>query len=95
MIYFPWPGEFELWLRDNRAGSDQFGRREVWRFGQKQPGGAIIPPGLVHAYRNIGGVDGLSLNLPDDLYQGTGKQSPVYEIRHERDLGTPFQVPPV
>jgi dTDP-4-dehydrorhamnose 3,5-epimerase len=43
----------------------------------------IIPPGVVHAYRNVGSEPGLVFNCPNRLYRGPGKKEPVDEIRHE------------
>ena len=43
----------------------------------------IVPPGVVHAYENIGEQDAFILNFPDKLYAGKGKKEPVDEIRHE------------
>ena len=42
-----------------------------------------VPPGVVHAYRNVGSSDAFVLNFPDKLYAGWGKKEPVDEIRHE------------
>jgi dTDP-4-dehydrorhamnose 3,5-epimerase len=39
----------------------------------------------VHAYKNIGGRDGLVINCPDRLYAGRGRREPVDEIRWEDD----------
>jgi len=44
----------------------------------------------VHAYKNIGGEDGIVFNAPNRLYAGAGKRSPVDEIRHEEETGSPF-----
>jgi dTDP-4-dehydrorhamnose 3,5-epimerase len=42
-----------------------------------------VPPGVVHAYRNVGDDDAFVLNFPDRLYAGKNKAEPVDEIRHE------------
>jgi dTDP-4-dehydrorhamnose 3,5-epimerase len=52
----------------------------------------IIPKGVVHAYRNIGASQGMVLNFPNRLYAGTGKKSPVDEIRHEVEANSPFRL---
>jgi dTDP-4-dehydrorhamnose 3,5-epimerase len=44
----------------------------------------------VHAYKNIGSADGIVFNAPNMLYAGEGKRSPVDEIRHEEEYGSPF-----
>jgi dTDP-4-dehydrorhamnose 3,5-epimerase len=51
-----------------------------------------VPPGVVHAYRNVGGGDAFVVNVPDRLYAGWGKAEPVDEIRHEETPGTPFRM---
>lgn len=79
------PSDFEVTLWDNRAGSPTFGRRETFVLGASCPATIIIPPGVVHAYRNVGKVDGWVLNFPNRLYRGPGRKEPVDEIRHEDD----------
>jgi dTDP-4-dehydrorhamnose 3,5-epimerase len=51
-----------------------------------------VPPGIVHAYKNIDSNDGLVINLPDRLYGGRGKTEPVDEVRYEDDLSSPFRI---
>lgn len=52
--------------------------------GADTPLSLIVPPGVVHAYRNLSRTEqGLVLNYPDRLYAGTGRRDPVDEIRHE------------
>jgi dTDP-4-dehydrorhamnose 3,5-epimerase len=43
----------------------------------------VVPPGVVHGYKNISDRDGMVLNYPDKLYKGWGKKEEVDEIRHE------------
>jgi dTDP-4-dehydrorhamnose 3,5-epimerase len=50
----------------------------------------IVPPGVVHAYKNVGIENGLVFNAPDRLYAGEGKKSPVDEVRHEEVEDSPF-----
>jgi dTDP-4-dehydrorhamnose 3,5-epimerase len=58
--------------------------------GGDNPTVVTIPPGVVHAYHNVGAVPGWVINAPNRLYRGHGKQSPVDEIRHEDEPNTPF-----
>lgn len=51
----------------------------------------VIPPGVVHGYRNISGEDALVINLPNRLYRGEGKAEDVDEIRHEDDPDSPYR----
>jgi dTDP-4-dehydrorhamnose 3,5-epimerase len=81
---FPGPGTFRIVLWDNRSGSATRGRRMVLTAGADNPLSVIVPPGVVHGYRNVSGAEkGLVLNYPDRLYAGPGKKGPVDEIRHE------------
>ncbi|MBN2190596.1 MAG: WxcM-like domain-containing protein [Candidatus Aureabacteria bacterium] len=43
----------------------------------------MVPPGVVHGYRNTGRSGGLVLNIPDKLYGGKNRKYAVDEIRHE------------
>jgi dTDP-4-dehydrorhamnose 3,5-epimerase len=52
----------------------------------------IVPPGVVHAYKNTGGVAGWVFNAPNRLYAGPGKREPVDEIRHEDQAGSPYRL---
>ena len=51
--------------------------------GESYPAAIWIPPGIVHAYRNVGEVPGLVFNAPNRLYAGWHRAEPVNEIRHE------------
>ena len=89
---FTGPSDFEVTLWDNRPGSPTFGRRETYVLGAARPATLIIPPGVVHAYRNIGKVEGWAFNFPNRLYKGPGRQEPVDEIRHEDSAESPYKV---
>jgi dTDP-4-dehydrorhamnose 3,5-epimerase len=86
------PSIFRLYLWDSRPQSPTFGVRQVLEGGEGAPLFAIVPPGVVHAYRNVGDRDGLVFNAPDRLYAGEGKKQPVDEIRHEDDPSSPFHL---
>ena len=92
MFCFVGPGEFEVSLWDNRAESPTFGNSQTFRVGEGDPAVLVIPPGVVHAYRNVGKVDAMVINLPNRLYRGKGRSEPVDEIRHEEDAGTAFRL---
>ncbi len=83
-------GAMRLYLWDARAHSPTHGNRLVADVGAANPSLAIIPPGVVHAYRNLGDTDALIVNCPNRLYAGEGKQEPVDEIRHEDLDDSPF-----
>lgn len=84
-------GRFELVLWENRP--DQASKRVVVEVGETNPIFVTVPPGVVHAYRNVGGEDAFVLNFPDRLYAGWGRSKPVDEIRHESDPASPFTMP--
>ena len=84
-------GEFRLYLWDNRQTSSTYREFKIIDTAGL-PTLAIVPPGIVHAYRNIGGNEGLVLNMPDRLFMGEGKTEPVDEIRHEDDPDSPFKI---
>jgi dTDP-4-dehydrorhamnose 3,5-epimerase len=77
------PSDFQLFLWDIRPESPTRGRRTVVVVGESNPMAVWIPPGVVHAYRNVGNLPGLVFNAPNRLYAGWGKKEPVDEIRHE------------
>ena len=74
-------GAFEITLWENREGREHV--KEVIFAGEENPLFLVVPPGVVHGYRNVGQSDALVLNFPDRLYAGHGKKEPVDEIRHE------------
>jgi dTDP-4-dehydrorhamnose 3,5-epimerase len=80
---FMGPSDFKLYLWDIRPDSPTEGRRTIVVVGESNPVAVWIPPGVVHAYRNVGTIPGLVFNSPNRLYAGYGKSEPVDEIRHE------------
>lgn len=86
------PSDFKIYLWDRRPGSPSYGVRQVFYAGLDAPAMVVVPPGVVHAYKNVGIENGLVFNAPDRLYAGQGKMSPVDEIRHEDLEGSPFHL---
>jgi dTDP-4-dehydrorhamnose 3,5-epimerase len=86
------PGDFRVYLWDARPQGPTFGRKMTLVAGQSDPRVVIVPPGVVHAYKNISLVPGLVVNCPSRLYAGQGKKGPIDEIRHEDRPGSPFVV---
>ncbi len=84
------PSNFKVYLWDSRPDSPTCGVRQVIYAGVDSPAMVIVPPGVVHAYRNIGGENGIVFNGPNRLYAGEGKREPVDEIRHEEATGSPY-----
>ena len=86
------PGNFKIYLWDNREHSKSYGKRMILFGGLDNPIAVVIPPGVVHAYRNISRAErGMVLNYPDKLYAGWHKKDPVDEIRHEESEDIFFQ----
>jgi dTDP-4-dehydrorhamnose 3,5-epimerase len=92
LFCFPGPGEFRVVLWDNRPDSPSFGTRQDFRLGESCPAVLIVPPGVVHAYRSVGGGPGFVCNFANRLYGGQGRSEPVDEIRFEDDPDSPFQL---
>lgn len=86
------PGDFELVLWDARPESPTFGVQTRTVCGATNPCAVSIPPGVVHAYRNVSNVPGWVFNGPNRLYAGWGKKEPIDEIRHEHDPDSPYCV---
>ena len=82
-------GTFEVLLWENREGRPGLHERHV--VGEENPAWVLVPPGVVHAYRNVGASDAYVLNFPDRLYAGWGRREPVDEIRHE-EIDSEFKV---
>jgi dTDP-4-dehydrorhamnose 3,5-epimerase len=80
---FVGPGEFLLYLWDTRPNSATRGHRMRVAVGESNRQCVIVPPGVVHAYKNVGPTAGWVFNAANRLYAGLGKQSSVDEIRHE------------
>ena len=91
LFAFVGPGQFRVYLWDNRPDSTTFGQNWRGEFGEAVPARIIVPCGVVHAYRNIGAEDGLVFNAPNRLYRGWGRQDQVDEIRHEEALNPRFK----
>ncbi len=86
------PSTFRLVLWDNRKESATCNNKMSLNVGEDNPKIVIIPPGIVHAYKNIGNKPGLVVNLPNKLYAGWGKKEKVDEIRYEGNTNSPFKV---
>ena len=84
------PGNFKIKLWDNRKESKTYRCCMEIVGGEDNPIRVVVPPRVVHGYRNISKEsDGMVLNYPDKLYRGWGKKEEVDEIRHE-DEGDEF-----
>ncbi len=92
LFCFLGPSNFKLRMWDNRETSETYRRTMTLYVGEDNPKIVIIPPGVVHAYRNTGSGKGIVINCPNRLFAGEGKSQSVDEIRHEDDPATVFQM---
>jgi dTDP-4-dehydrorhamnose 3,5-epimerase len=84
------PGDFKLYLWDIRPDSPSYRRKQAVIVGESNMQGVIIPPGVVHAYKNVSDQPAWVVNLPNRLYKGLGRRDAVDEIRHEDLADSPF-----
>jgi len=89
---FTGTGTFEIHLWDNREHSITYGHRRTFVAGGECPMCVIVPPGVVHGYKNISDAPGLVVNCPDQLFAGWDRSEPVDEIRHEEDDHSLFRI---
>ena len=84
------PGDFAVYLFDNRPESPTYRASFSATFGEQRPAALLLPPRVIHAYRCVSQGAAWVLNMPDKLYAGTGKREPVDEIRHEDHADSVF-----
>ena len=92
LFCFIGPSNFKLRLWDNREQSETYRCVTTLVVGQDNPTSVVIPAGVVHAYQNVGNVDGIVINCPNRLYRGHGRKDEVDEIRHENNGDTIFRM---
>ena len=93
------PGVFRVYLWDARKDSPTLGFKDVKDVGDGNPFALIVPPGVIHAYKNVGPENGIVFNAANALYAGEGRKgwrgpkgTPDYvdEIRHEHIENSPY-----
>lgn len=92
LFCFIGPSNFKLRMWDNREGSETFRCVTTIVVGAGNPSTVLVPAGVVHAYQNIGDIEGIVINCPNRLYRGVGRKTVVDEIRHEDDQETIFRM---
>jgi dTDP-4-dehydrorhamnose 3,5-epimerase len=92
LFCFMGPSQFRVVMWDNRPGSPSAGARTEVVAGEANPMLIVIPPGVVHAYTNIGPHPGWVFNCPNRLYRGIGRKHAVDEIRHEDEPNSLFKI---
>ena len=89
---FAGPGDFQLYCWDARPDSPTYGNRGTWIVGESNRQSVVVPPGVVHAYKNISPVPAIVINSPNRLYAGPGRSEPIDEIRHENQPDSPYML---
>jgi dTDP-4-dehydrorhamnose 3,5-epimerase len=86
------PGNFKLYLWDNRENSSTFKEEMGIEVGENNPVFVIVPPGVVHGYKCISEEGACCINFPDKLYKGENKKEEADEIRWEQDPDSPYKI---
>jgi len=86
------PGDFKVYLWDTREDSPTSGNRQSMILGESDMRAVVVPPGVVHAYKNVSSRPAVVFNAPNRLYAGEGRAEPVDEIRHEHVAESPFEL---
>jgi dTDP-4-dehydrorhamnose 3,5-epimerase len=91
LFVFIGPGNFKIWLWDNRETASTYLNKMVFFAGEDSPLRLLVPPGVVHAYKNVSSGNAIVHNFPNQLFMGKNKKSPIDEIRHEADPNSAFR----
>ena len=89
---FAGPSDFKVYLWDNRPDSPTYKNKLTVVAGESEPMVVIVPKNVVHAYKNVGDIEGFVINCPNRLFKGEGKKEPVDEVRHESDPSSPYRL---
>jgi dTDP-4-dehydrorhamnose 3,5-epimerase len=92
LFCFLGPSNFKLRMWDMRQNSPTLRNVMTLVVGADNPQAVLIPKGVVHAYQNVGDVDGIVINCPNRLYMGEQRREAIDEIRHEDDPNTIFRM---
>ena len=90
VFLFVGSSNFKIRLWDNRPESETYKNKMEIIASFNKPVIVIIPPGVIHGYKNIGKYSGYVLNFPNKLYKGWNKNEEIDEIRWEDDKNSPF-----
>jgi dTDP-4-dehydrorhamnose 3,5-epimerase len=90
MFAFVGPGDFKLYCWDARRDSPTCGNRCTWIVGESNRQTVTVPPGVVHAYKNISPIAAIVINCPNRLYGGSARSRAIDEIRHEDRPDSPY-----
>lgn len=92
LFCFIGPSNFKVRMWDNRPDSETFNYVMTLSAGEDNPRAVLVPKGIVHAYQNVGNVDGVVINCPNRLHKGPDRREAVDEIRHEDVSETVFRM---
>ena len=92
LFCFIGPSNFKLRMWDNRPDSPTFRNVMTIVVGADNLTAVLVPKGVVHAFQNVGGEDGIVINCPNRPYMGEQRRGPIDEIRHEDDPETIFRM---
>ncbi|HEY3027447.1 MAG TPA: dTDP-4-dehydrorhamnose 3,5-epimerase family protein [Pyrinomonadaceae bacterium] len=92
LFCFIGPSNFKVRMWDNRPDSETFNYVMTLSAGEDNPRAVLVPKGIVHAYQNVGNVDGVVINCPNRLYMGAGRREGVDEIRHEDNADSVYRI---
>ncbi|RKX17142.1 MAG: dTDP-4-dehydrorhamnose 3,5-epimerase [Candidatus Zixiibacteriota bacterium] len=84
--------KFKMYLWDNRPESETYGNSFSFEAKENSVMMIEIPPGVVHAYKNIDNIKGIIFNAPDRLYAGVNREEAVDEIRYEEQSDIKFKI---
>ncbi len=83
---------FRISLWDNNPQSTTYNQNYIFETEDEKPSIVIVPPRIVHAYKNVGSIPGIVLNFPNQLYAGKDKKERVDEVRHESSIDSKFKL---
>jgi dTDP-4-dehydrorhamnose 3,5-epimerase len=92
LFAFIGPSDFKIRMWDLRPGSETRNNVMTLVVGESNPKSILVPAGVIHGYRNVGGKDGIVINCPNQLYMGLNKSEAVDEIRHEDEPNSIFRM---
>jgi dTDP-4-dehydrorhamnose 3,5-epimerase len=67
-VWAPAAGMLQVALADLRAGSPTYGQRNTLYLGVLRPWQLLIPPGVAHGYKVVGGEAALLVYITNQLY---------------------------
>jgi len=85
MFCFLGDTDFRFYLWDNRKDSETYKEKLVLDFKKGERNLIIVPPGIVHACKNVGDKNGFFIAYTNKLYKGENRQEEVDEINYDEN----------